>query len=83
MSGRWDRGRDHRIGSAIHDAAFAQLYQAWLDYNVIVVRNQRLATDNFLAYSRRFGLLADHPSKNTCLAGFDRGPGFGALSARW
>jgi taurine dioxygenase len=50
---------------SMDDVAFAQLYQTWLDYNVIVVRDQHLTTDDFLAYSRRFGLLAEHPSKNT------------------
>ena len=50
---------------SMDDAAFARIYRAWLDYNVIVVRDQHLATEDFLAYSRRFGPLAEHPSKNT------------------
>ncbi|MPZ41836.1 MAG: hypothetical protein GEV05_00245 [Betaproteobacteria bacterium] len=50
---------------AMDDDAFAQLYRAWLDYNIIAVRDQQLATEDFLAYSRRFGRLAEHPSKNT------------------
>jgi taurine dioxygenase len=47
------------------DDQFARLYRAWLDYNVIAVRDQQLTTEDFLAYSRRFGRLAEHPSKNT------------------
>ena len=33
------------------------IYEAWLDYNVIVVRGQDLELDDFLRYSRRFGVL--------------------------
>ena len=44
---------------------FRKIYQAWLDYSVIAVRDQELATEDFLRYSRRFGRLAEHPSKNT------------------
>ncbi len=44
---------------------FATLYRAWLDSNVLVVRNQHLQLDEFLAYSRRFGQIDPHPSKST------------------
>jgi len=62
-----------RIGAEIRgvdvktldDAAFAPIYQAWLDYNVIVVPGQELTIDDFLAYSRRFGRIEPHPSKST------------------
>ena len=47
------------------DAAFACIYRAWLEYNVICVRGQSLSEEEFLAYSRRFGGLQTHPSKNT------------------
>ncbi|MFT5510470.1 MAG: taurine dioxygenase [Hyphomicrobiaceae bacterium] len=49
----------------IDDATFEQLYQAWLDCNVLVVRGQNLQLDEFLTYSRRFGLVDPHPSKST------------------
>ena len=49
----------------LDQAGFRKIYQAWLDYNVIAVRDQALATEDFLRYSRRFGRLAEHPSKNT------------------
>jgi taurine dioxygenase len=44
---------------------FARIYQAWLEYNVVVVRDQLLIEDEFLTYSRRFGPLHPNPSKNT------------------
>jgi taurine dioxygenase len=49
----------------LDDAAFATLYRAWLDSNVLVVRGQQLEIGDFLAYSRRFGLIEPHPSKST------------------
>jgi taurine dioxygenase len=49
----------------IDDASFAAIYRAWLDYNVVVVPGQELQIDDFLRYSRRFGLVHPHPSKIT------------------
>jgi taurine dioxygenase len=49
----------------IDDAGFASIYQAWLDHNVMVVTGQELTMEEFLAYSRRFGLVSPHPSKST------------------
>jgi len=62
-----------QIGAEIHgvdvktldDASFAAIYRAWLDYNVIVVPGQELQIDDFLRYSRRFGIVHPHPSKST------------------
>ncbi len=50
---------------ALDADGFAKIYRAWLDHNVVCVRDQDLTTLDFLAYSRRFGRLAEHPSKNT------------------
>jgi taurine dioxygenase len=47
------------------DAAFRAIYQAWLDSNVICVRDQSLEIDDYLKYSRRFGSVLPHPSKVT------------------
>jgi taurine dioxygenase len=47
------------------DETFDQLYRAWLDCNVLVVRGQNLQLHEFLAYSRRFGKIDPHPSKST------------------
>ena len=44
---------------------FAPIYQAWLKYGVVVVRDQQLEIEDFLRYSRRFGRVVPHPSKST------------------
>ncbi len=49
----------------LDDAGFAPIYQAWLDYNILVVPDQDLTIDDFLAYSRRFGRIEPHPAKST------------------
>ena len=49
----------------LDDAGFAPIYQAWLDHNVMVVRDQDLTMQEFLRYSRRFGTVVPHPSKST------------------
>jgi len=49
----------------LDDAGVAPIYQAWLDHNVMVVRDQELTIEEFLHYSRRFGLVVPHPSKST------------------
>jgi taurine dioxygenase len=49
----------------MNDETFDQLYRAWLDCNVLVVRGQNLQLHEFLAYSRRFGRIDPHPSKST------------------
>jgi taurine dioxygenase len=62
-----------QIGAEIHgvdvrtldDAGFAEIYRAWLDFNVVVVPGQHLEIDDFLRYSRRFGVIHPHPSKST------------------
>jgi len=46
-------------------AGFATIYRAWLDHNVAVVPEQDLQIDEFLHYSRRFGVVVPHPSKST------------------
>jgi taurine dioxygenase len=46
-------------------ATFGVIYRAWLDYNVVAVRDQTLALDDFVRYSRRFGRVEPHPSKST------------------
>ena len=49
----------------LDDAGFAPIYQAWLDASVLVVPGQELELDDFLRYSRRFGMVVPHPSKMT------------------
>lgn len=47
------------------ESQFARIYDTWLAHNVIVVREQDLAIEDFLHYSRRFGTVQPHPSKST------------------
>jgi len=49
----------------LDDAGFVTIYRAWLDYNVVVVPGQELEIEDFLRYSRRFGMVRPHPSKMT------------------
>jgi taurine dioxygenase len=49
----------------LDDNTFAQIYQTWLQCNVIAVRDQSLTVEEFLSYSRRFGQVNPHPSKST------------------
>src|SRR4030095_15225622 len=49
----------------LDDAGFDIIYRAWLDYNVVVVRDQDLTLTEYVRYSRRFGRLELHPSKST------------------
>ena len=67
------RALGERIGAEISgldvrglsDADFAQVYRAWLDSNVLVIHGQDLNIEDYLRYSRRFGVLEPHPSKST------------------
>jgi taurine dioxygenase len=57
------RGVDVR---RLDDAGFAAIYRAWLDASgVVVVPDQHLEIEQFLGYSRRFGVVHPHPSKMT------------------
>jgi taurine dioxygenase len=49
----------------LDDLGFAPIYRAWLDCNILVVRDQELEIRDFLHYSRRFGPVVPHPSKST------------------
>ncbi|HEV8141603.1 MAG TPA: TauD/TfdA family dioxygenase [Methylomirabilota bacterium] len=49
----------------LDDDGFAVLYRAWLDGNILVVPDQELEIEDFLRYSRRFGVVVPHPSKMT------------------
>jgi alpha-ketoglutarate-dependent taurine dioxygenase len=46
-------------------ATWGRIYQAWLDHNVMVVRDQELTIPDFIVYSERFGPVTPHPSKST------------------
>jgi taurine dioxygenase len=76
MGGRWMlriRQMGPQIGvevtgidvKTMDEAAWNEIYQAWLDRNVMVVRDQDLMIPDFIAYSERFGPVTPHPSKST------------------
>ncbi len=50
------RGVDLR---QVTDAGFAAIHRAWLEHQVLLVRDQVLSDDDLIAFSRRFGFL-DH-----------------------
>ena len=56
------RGVDVRTLDA---GGFDTIYRAWLAHNVVVVPEQELEIEDFLRYSRRFGVVVPHPSKST------------------
>ncbi len=45
----------------IDDATFDQIYQAWLDYSVLVFRDQELDEESFAAFGKRFSKLEEEP----------------------
>lgn len=45
----------------LDDATFAGIYQAFLDYSVVVFRDQELDEESFAAFGKRFGKLEDEP----------------------
>jgi len=47
--------------SALDDATFAEVHQAFLDYKVVFFRDQDLTTEAHMAFARRFGDLEEHP----------------------
>jgi taurine dioxygenase len=47
------------------DDEWATLYRTWLESNVLVVRDQKLTMEEYLAYSRRFGRLKPHRVRKT------------------
>ncbi len=49
----------------ITDEAFSEMYKAFVENTVLLIRNQELTKDEFLEYSRRFGPLEPHASKKT------------------
>ncbi|MBT8422783.1 MAG: taurine dioxygenase [Gammaproteobacteria bacterium] len=46
---------------ALDDAAFADIHQAFLDYSVLVFRDQELTEQEFADFGRRFGKLEEEP----------------------
>jgi len=46
---------------ALDPETFSVVYEAWLEYQVLLFRDQSLTDDDLLAFSRRFGDLDEAP----------------------
>jgi taurine dioxygenase len=57
------------LGAPLPDADFARLRRAWFGAGVMVVRDQQLAPDAQIAFSRRFGPLIIHVMDQFLLPG--------------
>ncbi|GAB4177450.1 MAG: TauD/TfdA family dioxygenase [Coleofasciculaceae cyanobacterium] len=68
------RGVD--LSQPLNDDTFAAIYQAWLDYGVLLFRDQRMTVADQVAFSRRFGELDISPPQEN---GQKSVPGFPEL----
>ena len=50
---------------ALDDRTFAMIHRAWLDHQVLLFRDQHLADDDLVRFSRRFGDLDEAPVQET------------------
>ena len=50
---------------ALDSETFAAIHRAWLDYQVLLFRNQELTDEDLVAFSRRFGDLDEAPVQET------------------
>jgi taurine dioxygenase len=50
---------------ALDSGTFAAIHRAWLDYQVLLFRDQELTDEDLVAFSRRFGSLDEAPVQET------------------
>ena len=71
--------RGHALGAEIcgvdlarrlSDPQFAELATVFFEHQVVVFRNQTLAPEQQIAFTRRFGELEHHVRRESCLPGF-------------
>ena len=53
------RGVD--LSEPLDNETFSAVHQAWLDWSVLVFRDQELSRDAHKAFGRKFGKLHTHP----------------------
>ena len=53
------------LGKELSNEQFSELYQAWLDWKVLVFRDQHLDAEQHKAFARRFGTLHVHPMQHS------------------
>jgi taurine dioxygenase len=57
------RGVD--LSRPLSNEQFSEIYRAWLDWKVLVFRDQRLDREQHKAFARRFGRLHVHPMQHS------------------
>jgi taurine dioxygenase len=60
------------LGAPMSEATFATIHQAFLDYCLLVFRDQDLTPDQHVAFSARFGPLTTHVIDQFLLPGYDQ-----------
>src|SRR5258706_5516680 len=58
------------LSTELDDAVFREIVGQFHEHEVVFFRNQRLTPDQHVAFSRRFGELEHHVSKDCCRPGF-------------
>jgi len=53
------------LSTPLSNQQFSEVYQAWLDWKVLVFRDQHLDRDQHKAFARRFGSLHVHPMQHS------------------
>ena len=53
------------LSTPLSNEQFSDVYQAWLDWKVLVFRDQHLDRDQHKAFARRFGKLHVHPMQHS------------------
>ena len=53
------------LAQPLSNEQFSEVYQAWLDWKVLVFRNQDLSHDQHKSFARRFGTLHVHPMQHS------------------
>ncbi len=53
------------LSAPLSNEQFSEVYQAWLDWKVLVFRDQHLDRDQHKAFARRFGSLHVHPMQHS------------------
>ena len=53
------------LDEELSNEQFSDLYQAWLDWKVLVFRDQHLDAEQHKAFARRFGTLHEHPMQHS------------------
>ncbi|MCP5180387.1 MAG: TauD/TfdA family dioxygenase [Pseudomonadales bacterium] len=53
------------LSQPLANEQFSEVYQAWLDWKVLVFRDQQLSGEQHKAFARRFGALHVHPMQHS------------------